>query len=235
MPSNFLWRESLAFASAVIVIAGGSCAFAETTTTKTTTTTEATTAAPTSTTPSTVGGQLSDPHYPINVPATSRTEATMKARLGAGRVNPFAQPAGALKPLFDAPDLKQLKALPKLHLPPPPKFVLAPPPPPTETILPGLAAQSVGQAGSGASATQMPEPPDKPLIAEKMKLVGVLADRAFFTFTDSALRRANKFPSTLVLANGEQFESVHLISVNPNSVVLEEDGERITKELERIR
>lgn len=81
----------------------------------------------------------------------------------------------------------------------------------------------------------MPEPPDKPLIAEKMKLVGVLADRAFFTFTDSSLRRANKFPSTVVLANGEQFESVHLVSVDPNSVVLEEDGERITKELERIR
>ncbi len=131
--------------------------------------------------------------------------------------------------------MKQPKALPKVHLPPPPKFALAPPPPPTETILPGLAAQSVGQAGNGASDAEMPEPPEKPLISEKMKLVGVLADRAFFTFTDSAMRRANKFPSTVVLANGEQFESVHLISVDPEKVVLEEDGERITKDLERIR
>lgn len=171
----------------------------------------------------------------MTVPATSRNEAIMKARIGAGRVNPFAQPAGAFKPLFDPPEIKQPKALPKVHLPPPPKFALAPPPPPTETILPGLAAQSVGQAGSGAIDAEMPEPPEKPLIAEKMKLVGVLADRAFFTFTDLAMRRANKFPSTVVLANGEQFESVHLVSVEPNSVVLEEDGERITRALERIR
>lgn len=181
------------------------------------------------------GEQLSDPQSPISVPATSRSEAMLKARVGAGRVNPFSQPAGAFKPLFDSPDIKQPKALPKVHVPPPPKFALAPPPPPTETIMPGLAAQSVGQAGAAVTDAEMPEPPEKPLIAEKMKLVGVLADRAFFTFTDLSLRRANKFPSTVVLANGEQFESVHLISVEPNNVVLEEDGERITKALERIR
>lgn len=107
--------------------------------------------------------------------------------------------------------------------------------------MPGLAAQSVGQAGHFPQAGQLagdselPDPPEKPMLSEKMKLVGVLADKAFFTFTDLGLRRANKFPSTVVLANGEQFESVHLISVASNKVVLEEDGERFTKELERIR
>ncbi len=236
---------------AIAFTAGESASFAApattTTTTTKTTTTQTSTAEQTAPSASntvgtgvgnaggTAGGQLSDPQYPMNVPATSRSEAMLKARVGAGRINPFAQPAGAFKPLFDAPEIKQPKALPKVHVPPPPKFTLAPPPPPTETILPGLAAQSVGQAGTGAIDAQMPEPPEKPLIAEKMKLVGVLADRAFFTFTDLSLRRANKFPSTVVLANGEQFESVHLVSVEPNSVVLEEDGERITKELERIR
>jgi hypothetical protein len=177
------------------------------------------------------------PDSPLNVFATSRTDAILKARIGAGRVNPFAQPAGALKPLFEPATLKQPKALPKVHLPPPPKYAtLAPPPPPTEPITtPGIAERSVGHAGQLASDTALPEPPEKPLISEKMRLVGVLADKAFFTFTDLGMRRANKFPSTVVLANGEQFESVHLISVEPNSVVLEEDGERVTKDLERIR
>lgn len=101
--------------------------------------------------------------------------------------------------------------------------------------MPGMAARSVGQAGQLPTDNELPEPPEKPLISEKMRLVGVLADKAFFTFTDLGMRRANKFPSTVVLANGEQFESVHLISVAPNSVVLEEDGERVTKDLERIR
>ncbi len=101
--------------------------------------------------------------------------------------------------------------------------------------MPGEAAQSVGQAGQLASVSALPDPPEKPLISETMKLVGVLANKAFFTFTDLSFRRANKFPATVVLSNGEQFESVHLVSVAPNSVVLEEDGERVTKELERIR
>ncbi|MFN8554045.1 MAG: hypothetical protein U0103_21425 [Candidatus Obscuribacterales bacterium] len=177
------------------------------------------------------------PDFQLNVPATNRTEAMLKARIGAGRSDPFAQPIYAFKSLLSEPTvMKQPKALHKVHLPPPPTdSTLAPPPPPTETIMPGLASQSVGQAGQLAGGSDMPEPPEKPLISEKMKLVGVLADKAFFTFTDIGLRRANKFPSTVVLANGEQFESVHLVSVAPNSVVLEEDGERVTKELERIR
>lgn len=176
--------------------------------------------------------------FPLNVPATNRTEAMLKARIGAGRSDPFAQPTYVFKPLLSEPPaiMKPPKALHKVHLPPPPTdSTLAPPPPPTEIIMPGLASQSVGQAGQLAGDSDMPEPPEKPLISEKMKLVGVLADKAFFTFTDMGLRRANKFPSTVVLANGEQFESVHLLSVAPNSVVLEEDGERFTKELERIR
>ncbi|HEY9679019.1 MAG TPA: hypothetical protein V6C76_13500 [Drouetiella sp.] len=175
-----------------------------------------------------------EPLNSVTVPATTRTDAIMKARLGAGRANPFATPSGLLK----TSEINTAKAIPKAHVPPPPKFTethLAPPPPPTEVTLPGYAKQAVGSAGMGAPEAELPEPPEKPLIAEKMKLVGVVADKAFFTFTDLELKRMNKFPSTVVLANGEQFESVHLVSVAPNSVVLEEDGERITKELERIR
>jgi hypothetical protein len=140
-------------------------------------------------------------------------------------------------PLNGNSEINPNQASKKVHLPPPPKFSengLLPPPPPG-VVLPNTAAQATSEAGRGVTETDLPEPPEKPLIADKMKLVGLVGEKAFFTFTDSELRRANKYPSTVILATGEQFESVHLISIEKSTVVLEEDGERITKELERIR
>jgi hypothetical protein len=182
---------------------------------------------------------LADPKYPLSIPATTRTEAITRARIGAGRLDPFAPSSGVPKilPLNGSSEINPQQESRKIHLPPP-KFSgsgLLPPPPPGMVSLPNTAAQAASEAGKGVNETDLPEPPEKPLIAAKMKLVGLVGEKAFFTFTDSELRRANKFPSTVILATGEQFESVHLISIDKSTVVLEEDGERITKELERIR
>jgi hypothetical protein len=223
--ASFILLAAAATASAA-TIAIASASAAETTTT-TTTTSET---QPVS--------QVSDPQYSLSVPATTRSEALMKARLGAGRLDPFAPTSGVspILPLNPA-EIKPLKTVSKVHLPPPPKFSSSElvPPPPGVVSLPGTAGEAVGSAGMGSSENDLPEPPEKPTIADKMKLVGLVDNKAFFTFTDLELRRANKFPSTVILASGEQFESVHLVSLDKNSVVLEEDGERITKELERIR
>ncbi len=183
---------------------------------------------------------LADPKYPLSVPATTRTEAVTRARIGAGRLDPFTPTAGMSKnlPLNGNSEINPDHASKKVHLPPPPKFSengLLPPPPPGVVSLPNTAAQAANEAGRGVIETDLPEPPEKPLIADKMKLVGLVGEKAFFTFTDAELRRANKYPSTVILATGEQFESVHLVSIEKSTVVLEEDGERITKELERIR
>jgi hypothetical protein len=81
----------------------------------------------------------------------------------------------------------------------------------------------------------LPEPPDKPFLADKLKLVGVLGERAVFVFSDQELRRINKWPANLALGPGDQFDSVNVVSVDEQMVTLEEDGRRSVKELETIR
>lgn len=169
----------------------------------------------------------------LSVPATNRAEAAERARVGAGRPDPFAK-VTSLK-IFPTSRGSDLMPLPKTHMPPPPSFhsgSLVPPPPPGTVSMPG-SIMPVGQMP--LTETELPEAPEKPQIVNKLKLIGIIGDKAMFKFLDPEARRANKWPAVLVLAAGEQFESMHLISIDNDSIVLEEDGERTTKELERIR
>ena len=83
--------------------------------------------------------------------------------------------------------------------------------------------------------SELPLPPDKPSLAAKLRLTGVIGDKAIFAFTDREAARLNKWPGVLMMGAGDRFESIETISVGADSAVLEEDGERSTKTLERIR
>jgi hypothetical protein len=180
---------------------------------------------------------LPDPHAQAEVtapadilPVTTRETASERARLGAGRVDPFSPfmekelPAGSA---FATLKMKKLTTTGtqsrEKHgfIPPPPPTVLAAPPPPT--------------AAEPKQSFQLPEPPAKPRLADSMKLVGIIGQQALFVFTDKELRRVNKWPRTLALSPGEQFESVNLLSTDDHLATLEEDGVRTVKELPIIR
>lgn len=81
----------------------------------------------------------------------------------------------------------------------------------------------------------LPNPPSKPTLVDKLKLISILDDRAILCFSNSTIRSKNKWPRTLTLSPGDQFESVSVISVDHDSVTLQEDGERSVKTLERVR
>jgi hypothetical protein len=100
--------------------------------------------------------------------------------------------------------------------------ILPPPPPPVS-----------GQ--NDFPVSELPLPPDRPSIASKLKLTGVIGDKAVFSITDREAIRINKWPAVVMMAPGDRFESIETVSVGADSAVLEEDGERFTKTLERIR
>jgi hypothetical protein len=185
---------------------------------------------------------------PVNAvlqqPATSRAQATEQARVGAGRNNPFSGIEGGFQPFpshgahanvkadVSAATVSAPKTLARKRSdigpfvpPPPPTAVgavhesLAPPPPPEGSLDP----------------RELPAPPDKPSIAAKLKLVAIIGDRALFTFTDPLMRDEHKWPHDISLGVGEMFENVSVVNVTPDSVTLEEDGDRSVRELPRIR
>lgn len=167
--------------------------------------------------------------------------AQLDSRSGAGRVDPALPVLGLLPfprdkkvelpggPLEPPPTIAHEK---KPVPPPPPKIdeTLVPPPPPPSYIGPGGAAGSDG----GVPLTQLPEPPSKPTIADKMKLLGVMDNRAILAFP-SSMTMKNKWPKTISLGVGEQFESINLVAVNKDGITIEEDGERSVKSLEPVK
>lgn len=182
---------------------------------------------------------------PVNAvlqqPATSRAQATEQARVGKGRNNPFSGIEGGFQPFpshdaaranVSAATVSAPKTLARKRSdigpfvpPPPPTAVsavhesLAPPPPPEGSLDP----------------RELPAPPDKPSIAAKLKLVAIIGDRALFTFTDPLMRDEHKWPHDISLGVGEMFENVSVVNVTPDSVTIEEDGDRSVRELPRIR
>jgi hypothetical protein len=164
---------------------------------------------------------------PNTRPATTRTQAQTQAKSLAGRSDPFSP-------------LHEVKAFPHNNverktskLPPPPlktveRLGLEVPPPP-----PGTFAAPV-QNNQSLSLSELPSPPEKPTIAEKLKLVGIVGNEAIFNFSDIQFRLAHKYPETLVLKPGDRFETVNLVSVEKESVVLDEDGARCQKTLPLI-
>ncbi len=159
---------------------------------------------------------------PTKIAATGRTEAQSTARKNAGRKDPFIGITG-LKPFPShgiAPEDEETPATTNKG-----KRLLVPPPPP---VVQTYAPPSI-------PSTEMPEPPSRPMLSHKVRLVAVLADRAVLKITDGRLRQDNKWPQTITLGTGDKFESLEVVRVAPDSVTIEEDGERSVKTLERIR
>lgn len=105
---------------------------------------------------------------------------------------------------------------------------LVPPPPSFGDVPPG-------QLPSGLAFGDLPSPPENQGIASKIALVGIVGDRAIFNVTDSALRRARHWPKTFTLAEGGSFDQLRLLSIQQDSVTVEEGGERSTKSLPPVR
>jgi hypothetical protein len=203
------------------------------------------------------GGQAAAPQAVApqpnkNVAATNPQQAQIAARENAGRQDPFKYVSG-YKP-FPRASKEQVDSLgddtmsgddsggPKFQ-----NFIqhtknkiaqaskkqnmLVPPPPPMgESLAPSSSGYS-----SGLPIDELPAPPTRPSIADKMKLVGVIGDRAIFKFSDNKSRMDNKWPKTITLAPGQKFESVSLVNVADTSVTLDEDGERSVKSLDPIK
>ena len=178
--------------------------------------------------------------YPEALPATTRAEAVEQARTGAGRSNPFSAPLTQYKkfPLQRGSALTEVTVTPEKTKP---ARVMVPPPPPGVVRAPDLIPHGnmvpppPTADGDMLSLKELPAPPEKPLLSGKLKLVGIVGTRAVFTFTDGLLRLQHNWPRYLTLAAGEDFEGMTVTNISPDAVTVEEDGEKQTKELPRIR
>jgi len=162
------------------------------------------------------------PTEPTKIAATARTDAETTARKNAGRKDPFLGITGFKPYPTRNASLDEEGAPIKLTKS---KQLLVPPPPP---VVHTYATPSIPSA-------EIPEPPSRPMLSHKVKLVAILADRAVLKITDGRLRQDNKWPQTVTLGSGDKFESLEVVRVAPDSVTIEEDGERSVKTLERIR
>lgn len=173
------------------------------------------------------------------VPATTRAAAAEQARIGSGRPDPFSPPLvpyrkfpmqkGSASSVYRLEDKPKKAAMKVLAPPPPPGTVAA------RDLIPHGNMVPPPPEGDMLSLKELPSPPDKPLLSGKLKLLGIVGNRAVFTITDNLLRMQHKWPRYLTLATGEQFESISVLSIAPDAVTLEEDGEKQVKELTRIR
>ncbi len=117
--------------------------------------------------------------------------------------------------------------------------VLPPPPPPTKSERPvPPPPPSVVEAPS-LPIDNLPQPPDKPLVSPSLKLTGILGNKAVLT-VPLLLRTQNKWPSVICLGPGEKFEdptngSFSVVSVDQDSVTIDEEGERSVKSLPQIK
>lgn len=189
-------------------------------------------ASPTSSSASASVAPLMTPSTSGVFPATSRQQALNSARQSAGRSDPLA-PISGFKPFPTGAEFPKTIEKEKTGMSLPPSFNklppsagegLVPPPPPVS-----------GSLSDELPVSELPLPPDKPSIVTKLKLTGIIGGKAIFTITDKEAIRQNKWPGYLIMGDGDKFESIEALTVGTDSVVLEENGERSTKTLERIR
>ena len=168
------------------------------------------------------------------VPATTRVEAEAATKGKVGRNDPFS-PIDGFKPFpTHGGRIYSVGKKAGISLPPPPAGALGvPPPPPNGDALSGYLAGP--PQASSLNLSDLPLPPTRPSIVPKLKLTGIIDSKAIFSIKDIAARHANKWPKTVKLNVGDQFNAVKLISVSNDSVTLEENGSRTIKELEPIR
>jgi hypothetical protein len=166
--------------------------------------------------------------------ATPRLLAANEARAGAGRTDPAARLDNYLPfPRVGPGSPKPEAAVPGPDIPPPPPTKIVPPPPPA--ALGGNVLAPPPEPDAGLSLAELPAPPARPSIVDKMKLVGIVGERAVIAFSDRRALAENKWPRTITLGRGEQFESVSVVDVSPDSVTFDEDGERSVKSIEPVK
>jgi hypothetical protein len=165
-------------------------------------------------------------------PAITKDEALEQARAHKGRPDPFAPlptpkrfPATGAASEIEAKGEQSASVKHSRFGKVPPIPTLVPPPPP------GTASMPV----DSIPVNELPLPPDRPSLANKLKLTGVVGNRAFFHLTDNELIMREKLPRDITLAPGEQFQNVKLISVGADFATLSEDGEQIVKNLPAIK
>lgn len=175
------------------------------------------------------------------VAATNRTAALQQAKVGAGRPDPFVRlsqpkpfPAHVSR-LLTAPEHRKEKdeLSPDKHklpyLPPPP--IDAVPPLPPGSFKEALEKNTSDDLPVG----ELPQPPAKPTIADKLQLQGIIDDKAIFAINDPVVAHAHQWSQAMMVGAGDRLDTVSVVSVAPGVVTLEEDGQQITKELPRIR
>lgn len=181
---------------------------------------------------------------PATIDATDKAAALLQARALAGRRDPFA-PIGVRKPfprtrkpsVNDIADstkapTKEPKSAKSLldensdALPPPPDGDTEVAHTPDTVPVPPLA---------GITSDELPPPPDKPLLAQKLRLNGIVGNRAILAFKDRSFSRENGWRPYVTLGPGERFDSVKLVAIDAESVVLEEEGQQKTLQLPPIR
>ncbi|MBX9688147.1 MAG: hypothetical protein K2X27_15675, partial [Candidatus Obscuribacterales bacterium] len=120
------------------------------------------------------------------------------------------------------------------------KALLPPPPPPTAASeRPVPPPPPVADAAPQLPIDNLPQPPDKPLVTPSLKLVAILGNKAVLS-VPMQLRAKNKWPSVICLSPGERFEdpnngSFSVVSVDQDSVTIEEEQERSVKSLPQIK
>lgn len=181
-------------------------------------------------------------------PATKRDEASAEARQVAGRKDPMQPTAerasfpmwskGIANSSADAGDKPA-----DIKVPPPPpeekvasgtKEKLMPPPPPP----PSGNETAVGIPG-GVDPGMLPMPPEKPTHAQFLKLTAIVGNKAVLSVPPN-IRSVTKWPATICLGPGERIEdsnnaALSIVSVDPDSVTIDEDGERSVKSLPTIK
>lgn len=179
-------------------------------------------------------------------PATKRDEASAEARQVAGRKDPM-QPSQerATFPMWSkgtplaAADGDKPKDEVKVPPPPPEEKIasgakekLMPPPPPPSNDT------NVGIPG-GVDPGMLPMPPEKPTHAQFLKLTAIVGNKAVLS-VPANIRSVTKWPATICLGPGERIEDANnaalsIVSVDPDSVTIDEDGERSVKSLPTIK
>lgn len=168
------------------------------------------------------------------LPAITRQQAEPLARESAGKTDPLS-PIEGFKPFPKSGErdvaktpgskIRDDSSAHKVDLiPPPPPGSIPPPPPPI------LAGQ-----GESLPLNELPAPPERPSIAQYLKVVGILGDRAFMTVTDANVRKANRLPKVLTVSAGDRVDYVNVIAVSDSAVTLEEDGHRVVKHISVLR
>jgi hypothetical protein len=176
--------------------------------------------------------------------ATPLEVAVAAAAQGKGRPEP-TRPIDRFEPWPTAKGAGSMLAQGKTD--PSALLALVPPPPPPEKpvkpkkineklVPPPPPAEVTGAGGglAGLPIDQLPVPPSRPTIGDKLKVLSVFDDRAIIAFP-KALQIKNKWPRTISLGTGEEFESLKIVSVNRDGVTIEEDGERSMKPISAVK